>query len=240
MVSATCIVFFIYDDGAQVQTRSMRLSGEIDFAGVSKATPGFVGADLAALVKESAALAVKRCFQALPLPPVGAAGPDAGAPANADPLARSQAWSQRARERTPLSVAELGGLAITMADFQEAVGKVPTRLPLAAPKSSKQTCICVCVMMTTMLIVCARSDTATRHNNLIHKPSNRSGAQKRTKGDHKGQGEQPCVVYHYSQVCVCACAGVYLCIYMAAVLINHATVPGITADKCLPLPSNSR
>eukprot|EP00873_Tetraselmis_striata_P015255 jgi/Tetstr1/435519/TSEL_024423.t1 len=108
----------------QVQTRSMRLSGEIDFAGVSKATPGFVGADLAALVKESAALAVKRCFQALPLPPVGAAGPDAGAPANADPLARSQAWSQRARERTPLSVAELGGLAITMADFQEAVGKV--------------------------------------------------------------------------------------------------------------------
>ncbi|PSC72207.1 Ribosome biogenesis ATPase RIX7 isoform B [Micractinium conductrix] len=49
----------------QVLARRLRLSGDFDFRIVAKRTPGFVGADLAALMKESAALAVKRIFTEL-------------------------------------------------------------------------------------------------------------------------------------------------------------------------------
>lgn len=48
--------------GRQVLTRRLRLAGEVDFAAVAARTPGFVGADLAALSKEAAALAVRRIF----------------------------------------------------------------------------------------------------------------------------------------------------------------------------------
>ena len=47
----------------QVLARPLRLSGDFDFGAVAKRTPGFVGADLAALVKEAAALAVTRIFR---------------------------------------------------------------------------------------------------------------------------------------------------------------------------------
>ncbi len=49
----------------QVLTRPLRLAGEVDFAAVAARTPGFVGADLAALAKEAAALAVRRIFAQL-------------------------------------------------------------------------------------------------------------------------------------------------------------------------------
>jgi ribosome biogenesis ATPase len=48
-----------------VLTRPLRLAGEVDFAAVAARTPGFVGADLAALAKEAAALAVRRIFEQL-------------------------------------------------------------------------------------------------------------------------------------------------------------------------------
>lgn len=112
-----------------MQTRKLRLSGEIDFHAISKRTPGFVGADLAALVKEAAALAVKRCFQRLtaeaPAPmvvPIIEEGSKEAEAAAA--LQRTQAWSARARDRLPLTPLELDGLAISMRDLEEAVGKV--------------------------------------------------------------------------------------------------------------------
>jgi len=43
----------------------LRLSGDFSFAEVAKRTPGFVGADLAALIKEAAALAVRRIFASI-------------------------------------------------------------------------------------------------------------------------------------------------------------------------------
>lgn len=46
-------------------TRHLRLAEEVDFAAVAAHTPGFVGADLAALAKEAAALAVRRIFSRL-------------------------------------------------------------------------------------------------------------------------------------------------------------------------------
>ena len=50
---------------SQVLSRQLRLSGDFDFQGIAKLTPGFVGADLAALLKEAAAMAVSRIFKQL-------------------------------------------------------------------------------------------------------------------------------------------------------------------------------
>ncbi|KAL4452367.1 hypothetical protein ABPG75_008029 [Micractinium tetrahymenae] len=157
----------------QVLSRRLRLSGDFDFRVVAKRTPGFVGADLQALMKESAALAVKRIFRELEAvaaaaaaaeeagtdgagrqgPPPSTPGPvfvpqqqqqladcpqDAQQPAAAaDGLqqaagegqeqaghAGASAQAQRRLGGGALSGAELAGLAITMADFEEAVPKV--------------------------------------------------------------------------------------------------------------------
>lgn len=43
----------------------MRLSGDFDFDSIASKTPGFVGADLQALTKEAAALAVSRIFKSI-------------------------------------------------------------------------------------------------------------------------------------------------------------------------------
>ena len=45
--------------------QKLRLSGDFDFAAVAARTPGFVGADLQALTKEAAAVAVSRIFSSL-------------------------------------------------------------------------------------------------------------------------------------------------------------------------------
>lgn len=47
----------------RVITSKLRLEGDFDFEAVAKRTPGFVGADLQALVKEAAASAVTRIFK---------------------------------------------------------------------------------------------------------------------------------------------------------------------------------
>ena len=51
-----------------VLSSKLRLSGDFDFSKVAHKTPGFVGADLHALVKEAAVLAINRIFQSLYLP----------------------------------------------------------------------------------------------------------------------------------------------------------------------------
>lgn len=50
---------------SQVLSRHLRLTGDFDFRSIAKLTPGFVGADLAALLKEAAAIAVTRIFDQL-------------------------------------------------------------------------------------------------------------------------------------------------------------------------------
>lgn len=49
----------------QVLSKRLRLSGDFNFHAIAKLTPGFVGADLAALTKEAAAIAVTRIFEQL-------------------------------------------------------------------------------------------------------------------------------------------------------------------------------
>ncbi len=64
--SMTFWVSLICDD--QVIVQRLRLSGDFDFKSVASRTPGFVGADLQALTKEAAAVAIARIFNTLPLP----------------------------------------------------------------------------------------------------------------------------------------------------------------------------
>ena len=121
----------------RVLTRPLRLAESLDVSAIAHATPGYVGADLAALASEAAAAAVARAFAAYaaarpaPPPPNGAAPPqavpdaramdvDAQPPAGGPPEATATAPAAAA----PFSAAELAGLAITMADFEAAVAKV--------------------------------------------------------------------------------------------------------------------
>ena len=57
-----------------VLTRGLRLAGTFDFDAVARATPGYVGADLAALTKEAAAAAVSRIFAQVSARDGGGAG----------------------------------------------------------------------------------------------------------------------------------------------------------------------
>ena len=79
----------------------LRLDGSFSFEQVAKRTPGFVGADLAALIKEAAALAVKRIFSQLE--------EKRGCITEGD---------------KPLSSNDLEGLAISVSDFETAITKV--------------------------------------------------------------------------------------------------------------------
>lgn len=90
------------------QASKVRLEGDFDFDRIARLTPGYVGADLMALTKEAAALAVSRIFTAL-LP----ASAEAAAP---------QALLLAGHE--PLTDAQLASLAITMGDYEAALPRV--------------------------------------------------------------------------------------------------------------------
>jgi len=92
------------------QAAGVRLSGDIAFPRLARLTPGYVGADLAALTKEAAAVAVARCFQQL----LGAGGMGEAAAAGEAPRAPP----------APLQPAQLAGLSITMEDYEAALPRV--------------------------------------------------------------------------------------------------------------------
>ena len=104
----------------EVQARKVRLEGTFDFKRIARLTPGYVGADLAALTKEAAAVAVSRIFSVLAAPP--------GVPQLAAALAQDPAAFASSRdalfERGPLSAKELQGLAISMSDYETALPRV--------------------------------------------------------------------------------------------------------------------
>ena len=123
----------------RVLSRRLRLSGDFDFKAVARRTPGFVGADLAALMKEAAALAVKRIFVHLD-GIIGAAAAEAegrttqsvanhpnntnqNGGSGGDPI-KPAALPVGRLGRGTLTRQELSSLAITMHDFEGAVTKV--------------------------------------------------------------------------------------------------------------------
>jgi len=114
----------------------LRLSGDFSFADVAKKTPGFVGADLAALIKEAAALAVKRIFANFqagqPCDASMAAGTEkklleAACPesvVSAGPMTSAPGRSETSSAPLTLQQMQERNLAITSEDFAAAIGKV--------------------------------------------------------------------------------------------------------------------
>jgi ribosome biogenesis ATPase len=131
----------------RVLARRLRLAGDFDFVTVAKRTPGFVGADLAALMKEAAALAVQRIFKTLNDDAAAAAAydndnnsmknvesdnamtsseqdrDDGGEVEDGNPQ-QPQLPLRSRMGQGPLTPTELSGLAITAADFDGAIKKV--------------------------------------------------------------------------------------------------------------------
>lgn len=87
-----------------VLAAGLRLEGSFDFKKVAKCTPGFVGADLAALTREAASLAIKRII----------ASRNSQNPSECEEVWWKKAWTHE----------EMINLSITMADFEEAASKV--------------------------------------------------------------------------------------------------------------------
>ncbi|KAG9158617.1 hypothetical protein Leryth_019220 [Lithospermum erythrorhizon] len=87
-------------------TDKLKVEGTFDLKKIAKSTPGFVGADLAALTHKAGNLAMKRMFD------------QRKAALCQDPASgeQSEAWW-----RQPWSPEEMGKLSITMMDFEEAV-----------------------------------------------------------------------------------------------------------------------
>ncbi|KAH7622055.1 hypothetical protein Ndes2526B_g02879 [Nannochloris sp. 'desiccata'] len=109
----------------RVLSKRLRLSGDFDFKAVARRTPGFVGADLAALMKEAAALAVKRIFDELD----ELAAANAAASKGQVEILQAEGGVVEPRPtnrlgRGTLTRQELASLAITMSDFEGAVAKV--------------------------------------------------------------------------------------------------------------------
>ncbi|CAK9276146.1 unnamed protein product [Sphagnum jensenii] len=86
-----------------VLASNMRLEGTVDFKAIARRTPGFVGADLAAVTTEAATIAVKRILSTKETSDTGL---------------DQDLWKR------PWTLEEMEPLAITMGDFEEAVGKV--------------------------------------------------------------------------------------------------------------------
>ena len=83
--------------------KNLRLSGDVDEIEIAKKTPGYVGADLAALVNEAATLAVSRVFE--------------NAKKNVDEILTEC----RLKDSAPLSTNELISVAVTNFDFMNAL-----------------------------------------------------------------------------------------------------------------------
>lgn len=126
----------------QVMTRGMRLAPDVDVHEIARRCIGFVGADLAALCKEAAVVAVNRIFGELfarparEEAPAEVAGADAkelivtptttlgGGEAVSAELSRGMAASAVLRRSGALTAEELAPLAVDMSDFEAGMTKV--------------------------------------------------------------------------------------------------------------------
>ncbi|CAL5400637.1 unnamed protein product [Camellia sinensis] len=108
------IVLGVPDENARVEillalTRNLRLEGAFDLVKIARSTPGFVGADLAALANKAGNLAMKRIIDRRK-------SDLSGEPTHVD---HTEDWW-----RHPWLPEEMENLSITMADFEEAAKMV--------------------------------------------------------------------------------------------------------------------
>ncbi|CAI9102304.1 OLC1v1000551C2 [Oldenlandia corymbosa var. corymbosa] len=108
------IALGVPDENARVQilsvlTQNLKVEGNFDLLKIARATPGFVGADLAALTNKAGNLAMKRIIDLRKLE---------FSKNNVDGE-HSEDWLKQ-----PWSQEEMEKLSITMADFEEAAGMI--------------------------------------------------------------------------------------------------------------------
>ena len=118
----------------QVMCHSLRIRDDIDFSLLAKRTAGFVGADLAALTKEAAVIAINRIFKhvlPLPLPPTSTDTMEVMENQPSVPFVPVPAASVTApvslnllADREALSEEAMSELFIEWDDFEQAVKKV--------------------------------------------------------------------------------------------------------------------
>jgi ribosome biogenesis ATPase len=112
----------------QVLSTALKLSGDFDFQSIAHMTPGFVGADLKALTKEAAVLAINRIFHTIFKDDQMDLDQESS---ESDQTTHNHTLENRNRvsellkaQREPLSDEQLESLSITMNDFEHAVKKV--------------------------------------------------------------------------------------------------------------------
>lgn len=127
------IMLGVPDEAARLRilqrvTSRVRLGGELDLAHIARRSPGYVGADLQALAKEAAAVALARVFDQLEQRGAGIAASDADGDGDMEVDGGDKAGDAGAGitavRAEPLSAAELSGVAIVAADFEAALGRV--------------------------------------------------------------------------------------------------------------------
>lgn len=106
----------------EVLTAGMKLDGVFDLAALARLTPGYVGADLAALTKEAAIISVNRVFNEL-IANSGQTEEQTEKTPN-DRIAAFQSVSKFLKERSVLSAEELSHVKVKQEDFIEALKKV--------------------------------------------------------------------------------------------------------------------
>jgi ribosome biogenesis ATPase len=117
-----------------VMTSQMRVSGDFDLREIAKKTPGYVGADLRSLTKESAVIAINRIFQEhmivdnLSAPPISEnlfpIVKDPGHASAANENENGKGFFSRPDAPIPLTAEQMEPLYITMNDFIEATKHV--------------------------------------------------------------------------------------------------------------------
>eukprot|EP01112_Ceratiomyxa_fruticulosa_P013036 TRINITY_DN3645_c0_g1_i1.p1 TRINITY_DN3645_c0_g1~~TRINITY_DN3645_c0_g1_i1.p1 ORF type:complete len:929 (-),score=269.44 TRINITY_DN3645_c0_g1_i1:70-2856(-) len=109
----------------QVLCGKMRLEGDFDFMRIASVTPGYVGADLSALAKEAAVIAINRIFKNLfTLNEISKEKADPHFSMSEDLSNRIAVARHLRKNDTPLTPAQLAPLSITMNDFMLATKKV--------------------------------------------------------------------------------------------------------------------
>jgi len=88
----------------QVLSKKLRMEGNFDFSLIAKRTPGYVGADIHALIKEAAKISIDRIFAEIER--------------NQEPQEKS---AESVNKYPTLSSEKLASFAITMADFENAI-----------------------------------------------------------------------------------------------------------------------
>jgi len=119
----------------KVMCRRMTISGDLDLHLLAKKANGFVGADLAALCKEAAVIAVNRIFKEL----LGAPPPTAtSATATAPAATATAATAAMDVDSAPVASAEPGAEAAVAAEAEVAAGAAAAAAGVAAPLAEAQ------------------------------------------------------------------------------------------------------